>query len=178
MRSNHDCILSTSKTVIDDNPEFTCRIPGLERFSPARVILDSSLKVPINSKFVKLGKKYKTIIFYNKIKKKKLKMLKKNNIKLIREKLNNEGLFVLKRVLLKIKKIGFSRVFLECGLKLSDNFLKERLIDDFYLFMSNKKIGSNGKNNIRKIFNTYLKYKKFNYKKVNLFGDKLIHYKI
>ena len=29
MRSNHDCIITSSKTIIDDNPRLTCRINGL-----------------------------------------------------------------------------------------------------------------------------------------------------
>ena len=52
LRYNHDCIITSSSTVIDDNPELTCRIPGLQKFSPARIILDSSLKVPINHNII------------------------------------------------------------------------------------------------------------------------------
>ena len=97
LRNNHDCILSSSSTVIDDNPKFTCRILGLEDLSPARIILDSGLKIPIKHNLILLGKKYRTIIFYNKGNKKKIKKLKKMKIKLIKSPLNESGLFDLKK---------------------------------------------------------------------------------
>jgi len=41
MRSNHDCIITSSKTIIKDNSELTCRIDGLKNRSPSRIILDN-----------------------------------------------------------------------------------------------------------------------------------------
>ena len=48
MRSWHDCIITSSNTVIKDNPRLTCRIYGLKKRSPARIIFDNRLKTPIN----------------------------------------------------------------------------------------------------------------------------------
>ena len=67
MRSSHDCILTSSKTIINDNPQLTCRIGGLEDRSPARIILDKELNIPMNSKIVKESNIFSTIIFYNEI---------------------------------------------------------------------------------------------------------------
>ena len=64
-------------------------------------------------------------------------------------------------LLLKIKKLGFSRIFLESGIKLTYNFLSEKLIDDFKLFISDRKIGSNGRASFKKCMNIYLNNKKF-----------------
>ena len=47
-----------------------------------------------------------------------------------------------------------------------------KLVDDFYLFISNKKIGLNGKNNFKKIMKIFFKKKMYK-ETVNLFGDKL-----
>ena len=73
MRSNHDCILTTSETIIADNPRLTCRIKGLNYRSPSRIILDNNLKIRISSKIIKEANIYRTIIFYNNINKKKIK---------------------------------------------------------------------------------------------------------
>ena len=62
MRSYHDCILTSSKSVRLDNSRLTCRIKGLEKTSPARIILDKSLKIPISSNIIKFSYKYPTII--------------------------------------------------------------------------------------------------------------------
>ena len=76
MRSNHDCILTSVNTVVVDNPRLTCRIKGLEKNSPTRVILDKELKIPIKSNIVGSANKYRTIIFFNKIDQKKNQSLK------------------------------------------------------------------------------------------------------
>ena len=61
LRSMHDCILTAVNTIIADNPKLTCRILGLEDKSPARIILDKSLKIPLSSYMVKSAHKYQTI---------------------------------------------------------------------------------------------------------------------
>ena len=44
LRARADAILVGRKTVADDNPELTCRLPGLEGRSPRRVILDAKFR--------------------------------------------------------------------------------------------------------------------------------------
>ena len=178
MRSNHDCILTSAKTIIDDNPRLNCRIDGLENNSPCVIILDKKLIIPVKSKIINTSKHRKTFIFYNKNDRKKLKVLKNLKIKLIRVRLANDGNFDLKNLLIKIKKKGYSRVFLEAGLNLTTNFVSKNLVDDFHLFVSKDKIGNNGYNNFKKYIKLFLKKKKCVKQKVNLFGDKLLSYKM
>lgn len=176
MRSQHDCIITSSKTILIDDPTLNCRIKGLEKNSPTRVILDKSLVVPLNSKILKSSSLYRTIIFYNIKKKKKLKALKKLNIKTFKINLDENKQLNLKECLIKIKKLGYSRVFLESGASLNSSFIKNNLIDDFLLFISNNNLNKNGDGNIKSSFYNHLRRKK-NFKvKVNLFGDKLIKY--
>ena len=53
LRAQSDAILVGSATVRDDDPELTCRLPGLFDRSPVRVILSKSLDVPANAKLVR-----------------------------------------------------------------------------------------------------------------------------
>jgi diaminohydroxyphosphoribosylaminopyrimidine deaminase / 5-amino-6-(5-phosphoribosylamino)uracil reductase len=41
-----------SGTVLADDPVLTCRLPGMIKMSPTRVILDSTLRLPIRSRLV------------------------------------------------------------------------------------------------------------------------------
>jgi len=178
MRNNHDCILTSINTVIIDNPRLTCRIGGLEQNSATRVILDKKLKIPIESNIVKSAKKCPTIIFFNKSNVKKISTLKNLKIKLIKLSIDNNGNFDLENILMKVKSLGFSRVFLESGLNLTTSFLNKDLVDDFQLFISGKKLGKNGNNSFKKNMKLFLKNKKFITEKVNLFDDKLILFKL
>src|SRR5476651_601837 len=52
LRAQCDAILVGIGTVLADDPLLTCRLPGLEARSPARVVLDRSLRTPGTSRLV------------------------------------------------------------------------------------------------------------------------------
>jgi len=178
LRSKHDCLLTSSNTVIKDNPELTCRIRGLECTSPSRIILDKNLRTPIKSKIIKSAKYYNTIIFFNKSSIKKLNLLKSLGIRLYKLPIDQSQNFILLDVLKKIHTLGFSRVFLESGAKLTEVFLKNSLVDDFYLFISDKVLGNNGQNTFKNNMKFLKKDKKVINIKVNLLGDSMISYRL
>ena len=70
----------------------------------------------------------------------------------------------------KIYKLGYSRMLIECGLTFLNNLIENKMINDLYIFRSNKKLGKNGKNN-----NTSSYLKKIHPKllTINLNGDSL-----
>ena len=52
MRARHDAIMIGITTALADNPDLTCRLPGLAGRSPVRIVLDSQLRLPLESKLV------------------------------------------------------------------------------------------------------------------------------
>ena len=56
--------------------------------------------------------------------------------------------------------------------------MSNKLVDDFYMFISDNKIKKNGNLSFKKFMRLYLINKKIIEPKVNLFGDKLILYKL
>tara|TARA_B100000029_G_scaffold166032_1_gene162258 strand:+ start:1663 stop:2766 length:1104 start_codon:yes stop_codon:yes gene_type:complete len=178
LRSYHDCIMTSSHTIIKDNSLLTCRIHGLYDRSPSRIILDNKLKIPIKSRVIKDNFKKGTIIFYNKSDKKKIKLLKSYGINLFKIPLDENGNLDLIKALYKTKRLGFSRIFLESGIKLTTSFFKKNLIHDFKLFISDTNLNNNGSGNIKYYYKTFLRNKKANIEKINLFGDKFISYRI
>ena len=50
LRALHDGIIVGVNTVVADDPELTCRLPGLEGYSPIRIVLDSKARMSPGSK--------------------------------------------------------------------------------------------------------------------------------
>jgi len=178
IRSKNDCVLTSYKTVLKDNPRLTCRIKGLESRSPDRIIIDKKLQIPLTSKILRSYNNESITIFYYKSDKKKISYLKKINVNLIKVDLNKTGDFDLKNILIKIKKLGYSRILLESGVKLTSNFLQKKLIDEFYIFVSSYNLNKNGSSSFKNTMKKHFSKKKFYVPKVNLLGDKLISYRM
>ena len=160
MRSNHDCIMTSCETIIKDNPILTCRINGLENRSPSRIILDRKLKIPLNSNIVKEATSHPTIIFYNKVNKNKIIQLKNLKIELLKISLDVDNNLDLHETLIKAKELGFYRIFLESGKKMTTSFLYKNLIDELNLFVSDRSLVKNGENNIKEQLKLFLSDKK------------------
>ena len=170
-------ILTSYKTINSDNPKLNCRINGLEKFSPVRLIIDKDLKININSYIIRSSINFNTIIFHNTFNKKKINLLKQKKIKLIFSDLNKYGDMNLKFIFKKIYENGVHNILVECGSKLTGSILKEKLFNEFYLFKSNNKLINKDKLDV-KIININLKKIFKNKDNINTYLDKdsLIHY--
>jgi diaminohydroxyphosphoribosylaminopyrimidine deaminase/5-amino-6-(5-phosphoribosylamino)uracil reductase len=56
LRASFDAILVGSGTALADNPNLTCRLPGLADRSPVRLVLDRRLRLPLTSKLIQTAK--------------------------------------------------------------------------------------------------------------------------
>ncbi len=158
LRKEYGCVMTGINTVIADDPVLFPKkdverpygnlnyedIDTTDNFY--RVILDSGLKISLDSNIVKTAVMVKTIIFScigseNKYPKKTGK-LKDNGIDLFfSRQLKHGGLdihWILKTL---YGKYGITSVLLECGPTLLTSFLKNKQIDKFIIFFAPKIIG-------------------------------------
>ncbi len=62
LRARHDAILVGSGTVLADDPDLTCRIPGMARVPLARVVADARLRTPLSARLVRTARAVPTWI--------------------------------------------------------------------------------------------------------------------
>ena len=169
LRSRYDCILSTYKTINLDNSLLNCRINGLDKFKPDLFIIDLNLKLKKNLLLNKIINKRKTYIITKKSNLKRVSVFKKKGYKFvfINALKDKEDFIMLYK---KIYKLGYSRVLLETGLIFLNTVIKKKLINNLYLFKSNRNLKKNGKNNISSNFLKKIKLKPIT---INLNNDKL-----
>ena len=176
LRYNFDSILVSSKTVNSDNSKLSCRITGLENFSPRRLIIDKDLKINKNSTIINDNNKKNIIIFHSSKDKKKINQLKSKGIKLNYINLDIYNRIDLRKVFIKAYNIGIGSIIVEGGKILTKSILKDKLINEFYLFKSKKKLGKLGKNNISDFKKKLYFLKKKENIETFLNEDKIIRY--
>lgn len=157
LRFKSQAILTTSKTIIKDDPRFTVRKNGqIIKYIPT-IIIDTSLKIPLKIKLLKDISK-KRIIIFTTIKGKKYDYLKRLGCEIIIMKKNKNKKMNLKTVFKKIYELKINDVFVEAGGIFFTDLLNNKLVDQLHLFKTLKVIGNNGKPFIIKKKISDLKY--------------------
>lgn len=129
LRSKMDSILIGKNTVIQDDPELTVRYTKGK--NPTRIILDSSGIIPSNSKILQTSKTIKTIIVVSqKISKKNFLRLKEFPVELL---VVGKNQVDIKSLIKKLEKKNIKSILLEGGGTLNWEFVKNNLIDEYYI---------------------------------------------
>ena len=113
MRQEFDCIMTSSNTVIADNPNMVHKF---------KCVLDKDSRTSEESKIYQQGKIY---------------VATKENTPI------KNGNLDLKAVLKELYSQGAYSVFVECGGKLAGALLKENLVDEIYQFIAPKILNDN-----------------------------------
>jgi len=175
IRSEYDAIISTSKSINQDNSLLNCRLNGFNNEKPDLIIVDLNLKIKRRLNLFRKFNKRKIFIITSILKSKKISYLKKIGIKIIPIKsLKNKNDFI--NLFKSLKKYAYNRILVESGLIFLNELLKNKLIFNLYMFQSSIKLGKKGKNNTSNNIIKKLKLKKKI--KVNLNGESLYKIKI
>jgi diaminohydroxyphosphoribosylaminopyrimidine deaminase / 5-amino-6-(5-phosphoribosylamino)uracil reductase len=137
LRNQHMAILVGVNTVVKDDPELTARIPNGR--NPIRVIMDSTLKIPLESKVI-IDKKAETWIFTSKTyDSEKKKTLESMGINLFHT--SGETQVDPKEVVSILGEKLVSSLLIEGGGGVNASFFENHLIDKVVLYMAPKLIG-------------------------------------
>lgn len=157
MRHEYDAILVGIGTVLADDPLLTDRTQLPRRRPLVRIVLDSSLRIPLESQLVRTARDWPVVVFTVKHEevradvfptlaqsfvpwKTKLEALKEFGVEVVRLE-SNRGRLDLKTVLSRLSERNLSSVIIEGGAEVAGSFVAERLIDKATFFLAPKIIG-------------------------------------
>jgi diaminohydroxyphosphoribosylaminopyrimidine deaminase/5-amino-6-(5-phosphoribosylamino)uracil reductase len=144
LRAQNDAIMVGSGTVSADDPVLTCRLPGMIKMSPTRVVLDSALRLPIRSRLVQTARDTPIWVIAADHAPPALEAsLRGHGVEVLRTAEKN-GRLDLAAVLKLLAARGITRLMVEGGPTLASAFIAADLVDEALLFHSPIGIGDDG----------------------------------
>jgi len=140
IRNRYDAILTTSSTIIKDNPSMTCRLSGKNiGKNPIKIILDRELKIDLKSKIYSTTGEKAYIVIDETISSGKLFDIPAH-ITVIKCPTNNLKLD-LSTLFKKLYELGINSLLIEAGGKLNGEAVSLGLVDKIYHFIAPKVLG-------------------------------------
>ena len=130
LRNDVDAVLVGIGTVLADDPKLTVKEKYVEKPKQSlRVVLDRECRTPPNALVV--NDKAHSVIFTS------IKNVKNynKNVEVVKVSLDNDGLLDLNQILSKLYDKGVKKVLVEGGGTVIWNFLKNKLVDELYIYI-------------------------------------------
>jgi diaminohydroxyphosphoribosylaminopyrimidine deaminase/5-amino-6-(5-phosphoribosylamino)uracil reductase len=144
LRATHDAILVGTGTALADDPELTCRLPGLEERSSVRVVLDRALRLPDSAKLLATARAVPTwIVTAAGGDATRRVALQRAGVEVI-EAPASSGQLTLTAALGALGARGITRLLAEAGSTLAASLLRDDLVDRISWFRAASVIGGDG----------------------------------
>jgi diaminohydroxyphosphoribosylaminopyrimidine deaminase/5-amino-6-(5-phosphoribosylamino)uracil reductase len=144
IRAMNDAILVGIGTAIADDPQLTCRLPGMEKRSPVRVVLDASARLPASSALAKSARATPVwVVTAADAPAEAAQALRRQGVELLPAPAL-AGRLDLAAVLRLLAERGISRLMVEGGPTVAASFVAANLVDEAVLFWSAKVLGPDG----------------------------------
>ncbi len=145
MRAQNDGIMVGAGTVAADDPDLTCRLPGLGNRSPVRIVADGRLRTPLTSKLVQKADKFLTwIIAMPGAEPSRLEALAQAGVEVIEVSPDDTGNPDLIAALKMLGERGMTSLLVEGGSRLASSLLLAGLVDRIAWFRAPRVMGGEG----------------------------------
>jgi len=142
LRATSDAVMVASGTVLADDPMLNCRLPGMAGRSPIRVVLDSTLRIPLAAKLVRTAREIPLwIVARPDASPEKQRVLEEAGVEVLRVSTAG-GKIDLSEALHVLAERNITRLLVEGGPIISAELLKENLIDEAVVVRSPKELGA------------------------------------
>ena len=145
MRAEHDAVMVGIGTAIADNPTLTCRLAGMAQFSPARIVLDTNLRLPLSNKLVATAFEYQTwVITKANCSKDKRAAFEEHGVQVLEVDTGADGRLSMGQAMSILGERGVTRLLVEGGPTVSGSVVRSGLVDRVAWFRSPTLLGGDG----------------------------------
>lgn len=152
LRRKYAGIMVGIQTVLCDNPMLNCRID--KGVDPVRIILDSALRIPMESNIVKTADRIRTIVAYSSPNDSDMNNPAGTELIKKKEALESQGIEVigtcgsryvdLKQLMKKLGEMKIDSVLIEGGARVNASALEAGIVNKIYAYMAPKIIMGEG----------------------------------
>jgi diaminohydroxyphosphoribosylaminopyrimidine deaminase/5-amino-6-(5-phosphoribosylamino)uracil reductase len=145
LRASHDAIMVGTGTVVADDPQLTCRLPGLGHRSPVRVVIDRHLRIPPAARIIADAHRVPTwVLTLRSADPGRRAAFLANGVTLIDVNDDGEEQIDLAAALAVLGERGITRLLVEGGARLAAAFFRARLVDRLVWVHAPLVIGGDG----------------------------------
>ncbi len=141
LRAKADAILVGRKTIEADDPELTCRLPGLEDRSPVRIVLAPRCNVPLEARIFKAERPPVWIVCGNSSKCGHL--FGRRGVRIFDIGASSSGILNLRLAMMRLAAEGVTRLLVEGGPTTSRGFIEAGLADEIVIMQGNGTLEAN-----------------------------------
>ena len=145
LRAAHDAIMVGTGTVLADDPQLTCRLPGLAHRSPVRVVIDRHLRIQASMQLAASARDVPTwILTLPSADPSRRQALLDNGVTVIDIEADADGTIGLASALAALGERGITRLLVEGGGRLAAALARARLVDRIAWVHAPLLIGNDG----------------------------------
>ena len=144
LRAQCDAVLVGIGTALADDPLLTCRLPGMAKRSPVRVVLDRALRLPSDGQLVHSAREVPLwVMTSDTAEAPAAAKLGAAGVQVLRVKTSEHGLD-LADALRTLSDKGITRLMVEGGAQVAASFVEAGLVDEVWLLRGPNEIGADG----------------------------------
>jgi diaminohydroxyphosphoribosylaminopyrimidine deaminase/5-amino-6-(5-phosphoribosylamino)uracil reductase len=148
LRGRHDAVMTGIGTVLADDPDLTCRIPGYTQRQTIRIVADGTLRTPPTARLIATARQSPTWLLHHAESPAAAQKLEQAGAICIQVPKNAHGID-LAVALTALGNFGLTRILVEGGAELAASLLGSDLIDRIVWFHAPSLIGGDGKPAVR-----------------------------